>query len=176
MSSAHLVLVGLMGSGKSTVGRVCAERIGFEFADTDELVETTTGATVAEIFAAEGEDGFRRHERAVVADVVQAPTPHVIACGGGVVLDSANRTALRSRGVVIWLDAPSTVLAERVGADPSRPLLASADPATTLARLAEVRHAAYEAAAHARVDASGAPDVVADAVLAAYDHEQCHVE
>jgi shikimate kinase len=172
MSRRHLVLIGLMGSGKSTVGRVCARSAGLEFVDTDVAVEAAAAMTVPEIFASEGEDGFRARERAVVADLAQALPPHVIACGGGVPLDPHNRAALRSTGVVVWLDAPAEVLASRVGAGDGRPLLRTGDPLATLQRLGTLRAPAYEAAAHVRVDASGDVATVARAVLEAMVREQ----
>jgi shikimate kinase len=147
----HLVLVGLMGAGKTTVGRLCAERLARPFVDTDELVEAATGATVADIFAAEGESGFRARERVAVADACAAPDPLVIACGGGAVLDAVNRATLKRSGRVVWLRASPAALAERVGADPRRPLL-SDGPVPTLERLAETRAAAYEDVADVAVD------------------------
>ena len=164
----HLVLVGLMGAGKTTVGQLCAERLARPFVDTDELVEAATGSTVAEIFAAEGEAGFRARERVAVVDACAAPDPLVIACGGGAVLDAGNRAALKRAGRVVWLRASPAVLSERVGSDPARPLLTDG-PVPTLARLAETRAAAYEDAADAAVDTEGlAPAEVADAVLVAF--------
>src|SRR4051794_41193739 len=87
----HLVLIGLMGAGKTTVGRRCAEALGRSFVDTDDLVSTQAGASVPEVFVAEGEAGFRARERAAIADAVASPEPLVIACGGGAVVDGADR-------------------------------------------------------------------------------------
>jgi len=151
----HLVLVGLMGSGKSSVGEHCATLLGRPFVDTDELVAATAGATVPEIFAAQGETGFRALERTAVADVCASPEPLVIACGGGAVLDPDNRRQLRDHGVVVWLRAGTDELARRVGAGDGRPLLQGGSPAATLARLAELRAPAYEAVAHVVVDTDG---------------------
>ena len=166
----HLVLVGLMGAGKSTVGARCAERLGRAFVDVDDVVEVNAGRPVAEIFATDGEPVFRALERAAVADVCASPAPLVIACGGGAMGDADNRRHVRSHGCVIWLTADPDTLAARVGAGTARtqrPLLAGdAAPAVTLERLASVRAPAYEAAAHATVDtASRTIDEVADAVL-----------
>lgn len=167
----HLVLIGLMGAGKSSVGRRCATLLDRPFVDTDELVEVVAGRTVADIFATDGEREFRARERAAVADACAAPEPSVISCGGGAVLDAANRRALRAHGVVVWLDAPPAVLAARAASDASgsvRPLLASGDGAVTLQRLDRMRRPVYEAAAHARVDTDGLDeDAVAGRVLAA---------
>jgi shikimate kinase len=162
----HLVLVGLMGSGKTTVGAVCADRLGRPFVDTDALVETAAGATVQDVFAAEGEPGFRAREAVAVADAVASPVPLVIACGGGAVLDPANRRALRAGGFVVWLRASPDVLGERVGAAAGRPLLAGGRSVATLEHLAALRADAYAAAAHASVETDGASvDQVADSVL-----------
>jgi shikimate kinase len=167
----HLVLIGLMGAGKTTVGRECARRLGRTFVDTDDLVTATARATVDQIFAEAGEAGFRRLERDVVSDVCASPEPLVVACGGGAVLDPENRHALRSAGIVVWLRAPATTLAGRVGDGSTRPLLRD-DPVGVLTRLERLREPAYEAAAHVRVDTEGVDaDTVAGAVLAAFAGE-----
>jgi shikimate kinase len=151
-----LVLVGMMGAGKTSVGRECAAELSRPFVDTDELVEATAGLRVAEIFESQGESGFRALERVAVADVCASPEPLVIACGGGAVLDPDSRRLLRESGVVIWLRAEPSVLSGRVGASGAvRPLLAgsgSAPAAVTLERLAELRADVYAAAAHVVVD------------------------
>jgi shikimate kinase len=163
----HLVLVGLMGAGKTTVGEECAARLHRPFVDTDRVVETTAGQTVAELFDRHGEAAFRSLERGVVADVCASPTPLVIACGGGAVLDPDNRKRLRAAGVVVWLQASPAELGARVGATTDRPLLrGSAPPATTLERLTELRAPAYNAAAHITVDTDGrSVDAVATRVI-----------
>jgi shikimate kinase len=162
---SHLVLVGLMGSGKTTVGRRCAELLERPFVDTDDVVVTMTGMPFTEFFAAYGEPAFRELERQAVADVTASPAPLVIACGGGAVLDADNRRRLRASGTVVWLQAPVAVLAARVGDGASRPLLA-ADPPGALRRLAASREPAYEAAAHATVDTGDlGVDAAAQAVL-----------
>jgi shikimate kinase len=164
----HLVLVGMMGAGKSTVGRRCAKRLDRAFVDTDEWVATMAGASVAEVFARDGEPAFRALERAAVAEACAAPVPTVIAVGGGAVLDPANRRVLRESGLVVWLRAPAEQLAQRVGDGAGRPLL-SGDAATTLERLETLRRPAYESAAHATVDTAGlGVGAVADAVLAIF--------
>jgi len=164
----HLALVGLMGAGKTTVGEICAARLGRRFVDSDDLVEAAAGMTVAEVFAAEGEAGFRARERVALADASASPEALVLATGGGAVLDGDNRRVLRDAGLVVWLRAPPTVLAARVAGQDARPLL-SADPVVTLARLDVVRAGAYEAAAHLVMDTEGhTVDEVADAVLEAY--------
>jgi len=162
----HLVLVGLMGAGKSTVGARCAERLGRPFVDTDELIVASAGVPFDEIWAAEGEQGFRVRERAAVADAAASPVPLVISCGGGAVLDPDNRRALRAAGVVVLLDATSEALASRLTHDDTRPLLWGGDRTATLERLRAQRAPAYEAAAHVTIDTAGRTiDDVADAVL-----------
>jgi shikimate kinase len=147
------VLVGLMGVGKTTVGKRCAVRLGRAFVDTDALVEANTGITIAEIFERDGEARFRELERAAVADACASPVPLVIACGGGAVLDPESRRVLHGAGLVVWLQASPAVLGERVGSTADRPLLGGANGATvTLERLASLRAPAYEAAATVTVD------------------------
>jgi shikimate kinase len=162
-----LVLVGLMGAGKTSVGRRCAERLGRRFVDTDEVVEASHGATVADIFASEGEEAFRALERDAVASAAASADPLVIACGGGAVLDAGSRERLRETGTVVWLRADPETLGARVGRQPgTRPLLADGPATATLEALAVARADAYAAAAHAVVDTDGrTQDEVADAVL-----------
>ncbi len=165
----HLVLVGLMGAGKTTVGELVAARLARPFVDTDRLVEANAGMTVAEIFELRGEAAFRALEHDAVADACASPTPLVIACGGGAVLDAANRRALRDAGVVVWLQASPAELGARVGTDAAvdRPLLRRGAPAAaTLERLTQLRAPAYEAAAHVTVNTDAlAVDDVADRVI-----------
>jgi shikimate kinase len=168
----HLVLVGLMGAGKTTVGQRCAELLDRAFLDTDQLIEANTRMGVADVFAAHGEQQFRALERDAVHDACASPDPLVIACGGGAVLDAVNRRELRDHGVVVWLQASPVELGARVGASAGdeRPLLVgAAPPATTLARLSVVREPSYEAAAHLKVDTEGRTvDEVADRVVEEY--------
>jgi shikimate kinase len=168
-SGRHLVLVGLMGAGKTTVGQRCAELLQRPLVDTDELVVASAGVPFDDIWSAEGEQGFRARERVAVADASASPTLLVISCGGGAVLDAENRRQLRAHGVVVWLTASSSELASRLFGDDSRPLLAGGDKTATLQRLASLREPAYEAAAHAQVATDArTPDDVAAAVLEEY--------
>lgn len=164
----HLVLVGLMGAGKTTVGAACATRLARPFVDTDDVVEANTGMTVAELFAHEGEARFRELERQAVVDACATPAPAVIACGGGAVVDADNRRRLHGAGFVVWLQAAPATLMARVKTGSERPLL-DGRGAATLERLAVVRAAAYEATADALVDTDGRTvhEVVA-AVLEVY--------
>jgi shikimate kinase len=167
-SERHLVLVGLMGAGKTTVGRRCAKRLGRSFVDLDDLIMTHAAMSIEEIWRERGEERFRAMEREVVVDVCASPVPLVIACGGGTVVDADNRRRLRAVGTVVWLRAPTAVLAARVGNDARRPLLMG-DPAGALTRLAETRADAYAAAADVVVDTDGRHvKEVAAAVLDAF--------
>ena len=169
MRGKHLILIGLMGAGKTSVGRECARRLGRPFVDTDDLVTGIAHLSVDEIFATEGELGFRSRERGVVADVCQSPEPLVVACGGGTVVDPENRRALRSAGLVVWLQAPSATLLTRVGDGSTRPLLRG-DPEGAMTRLGRLRGMTYEAASHAAIDTDGIDvDAVADAVLSVFE-------
>lgn len=150
----HLVLVGLMGSGKSTCGRLAAERLGREFVDTDDVIEAAEGRTVREIWLADGEPAFRRLEQQVLLDALRAETPAVIAAAGGVVLDADNRRALvESPALVAWLFAAPEALVDRVTGGGHRPLLDD-DPAATLAAMAEERAALYAEVADVTIDVS----------------------
>jgi shikimate kinase len=166
----HLVLIGLMGAGKTTVGRRCARKLDRALVDTDDVVVAQAGMTIDDIFRhAGGEARFRELERAAIADIVASPAPLVIATGGGAVLDPENRKSLRANAVVVWLRAPVDVLAERVGDGNVRPLL-HGDPRAALARLDKLREPAYEATAHRVVETAGKTlDEVTDAVLDAYE-------
>ena len=168
----HLVLVGLMGAGKTTVGQICAEKLSRPFVDTDDLASALAGMPVPEFISTFGLPAFREIECRAVVDVCASPTPLVIACGGGTPIDPDNRRRLRAAGTVVWLQAPVEVLVERVDDGRDRPLL-HGDPRTALTRLGEARQAAYEAAAHARVDTADLdPAAVAAAVIAEFEGTQ----
>lgn len=162
----HLVLVGMMGAGKSTVGRVVAERLGRRLVDSDDLIEERTGRTVREIFATDGEATFRSLETEVLREALRSTEPAVIAAAGGVVLSEENRRLLRESGArVIWLSADPAVLVERVRNGMHRPLL-DADPAGTLQRMWDQREPLYREVADAIVSVDGRSIVdVAEAVL-----------
>ena len=160
----------MMGAGKSTVGALAAAALGWRFVDVDDEVERRRGASVAELFAAEGEAAFRRRESELIADCLAADGPAVIAAGGGAVLDPVNRARIAEAGTVVWLRAPAGVLAARVGEDPGRPLLAGAADATAkLDALLRERAPLYAAVASAVVDVEGrsAEDVAEEVVAVA---------
>lgn len=155
-------LVGMPGSGKSTVGRAVASRLGARFEDTDLAVERRTGRAVGDIFGTRGEAFFRRVESEVVAELA-AEDGLVVSCGGGAVLDPANRRAMRRSGTVVLLEVPAEALAARLADDEARPVLAGRDPVALWSERAE----AYRAAAHRTVDGSGSADEVAARVVGA---------
>jgi len=147
----HLVLVGMMGAGKSSVGRLLARRLGRELLDSDEMIEQRTGRTVREIWDLEGEAAFRRLEAGVLVDALGADEPSIIAAAGGVVLSEANRIALKgAQAHVVWLLADVDLLLERVGNGMHRPLLDD-DPEGTLRRMYEQRSELYQDVADAIV-------------------------
>jgi shikimate kinase len=164
----HLVLVGLMGAGKSTVGRACAQRLTRDFVDTDDVVERLAQMSVPELFDTAGEQAFRALEREAVVDVCSSPAPLVIGCGGGTVVDPDNRATLAAHGFVVWLQAGVDALAERVDGGRDRPLLRG-DSRGALTRLLALREGAYEAVADVAIttEERGIDDVAA-AVLDAY--------
>ncbi|MGI9052256.1 MAG: shikimate kinase [Ilumatobacteraceae bacterium] len=168
MSAAarHLVLVGMMGAGKTTVGRAVAARLGRRFVDSDEMIEQRTGRTVREIFEDDGEPAFRALETAALVDALAEPQPLVIAAAGGVVLQADNRAALEgSTAFVVWLDADPSVLAGRVHAGDHRPLLGD-DPEAALRRLLPERRRWYEEVADGSVETGDWPlDYTVEGVL-----------
>jgi shikimate kinase len=149
MSKQNVFLVGLMAVGKSTVGRLLAQQLGYEFYDTDQVIEERAGADVAWIFDVEGEAGFRDRETHVLDELTRLEGV-VVATGGGAVLRDCNRQMLKSRGLVIHLDSPLYRLVERTQKDKKRPLLNQGDPAKTLARLRVEREPLYREVADFR--------------------------
>jgi shikimate kinase len=147
----NVFLVGLMGAGKTTAGRLMARRLKREFLDSDHEIERRCGVKVPVIFEIEGEAGFRLREAAVIAELT-AREDVVLATGGGAVLDEANRRHLAARGTVIYLHAPPPALYERVRQDRNRPLLATADPQARLQELYAVRDPLYREIADIVVD------------------------
>lgn len=163
----NLVLIGMMGAGKTVVGRLVAARLGRPFVDTDALVEAEARKPIPEVFAGEGERGFRDREAAVIRRV-SALRGQVVAVGGGAVVDPANVTSLRATGDLVLLDAPPEILAGRVAGGDGRPLIAgAADLAVRLAEVRTQRDGAYRRAAAHTVDTTGrTTQEVAAAVLA----------
>lgn len=162
-----ILLIGMMGAGKTTVGRRLAEHLGWRYLDSDEEVETSTGRTVREIFESDGEDAFRVEETRVLREALLAPGQCVISVAGGAVLSSDNRVLIADGGTVVWLRAATTTLAARVGGDDHRPLLGD-DPAAALDRLYAVRRPLYEQLADVTVDVDDiSPDEAVRTIVAA---------
>lgn len=165
----NLVLIGFMGAGKSTVGRVCASKLGFAFRDSDMALEARLGCAVAEYFAREGEAAFREQERAIIAELA-AGANQVISTGGGAILDSQNAERLRANGFVVLLTASTQAILRRVGDARTRPLLAgTADPKARVEELLATRLPRYRETADAIVDTSErSPLQAAEGVVAAF--------
>lgn len=137
-----IVLVGLMGAGKSSVGRRLAAALGLPFRDADDAVEEAAGRSIADIFETLGEPAFRDGERRVIARLLEEP-PHVLATGGGAFMNAATRELIKQKGVSVWLKADIEVLAKRVTRRGERPLLKDRDPREALEELATQRYPVY---------------------------------
>lgn len=146
-----IFLVGMMGAGKTSVGRVLAKRLRKTFYDSDHVIEDRTGVKIQVIFEIEGESGFRVRESAVVDELTALPDI-VLATGGGAVLSEKNRDRLRTRGTVVYLRASVRDLLNRTRHDKNRPLLQAADPRARLTDLYEKRDPLYREVAHLTVD------------------------
>jgi len=164
-----IVLVGLMGAGKSTVGRRLARRLDLPFVDSDAAIEDAAGLSAGEVFQRYGEADFRDGERRLVARLVDGPV-RVIATGGGAYVNDQTRKLLNDRAITVWLDAPVDLLAERTARRPeTRPMLKDGDRTETLAKLIEQRRPSY-AEAHIRIPSSGAGHgAVVEAIIAALE-------
>jgi shikimate kinase len=163
-----VVLVGLMGVGKSTVGRRLARRLGVPFVDSDSAIEDASGFSAAEVYERYGERDFRDGERRLVARLVEGEV-RVIATGGGAYVDSTTRKLLNERAITIWLDAPVDILAERTSRRDTRPLLRNSDPKGTLERLSDERRPSYEEAHIHIKSGNGAHRDVVDSIVAALE-------
>lgn len=150
-----IVLVGLMGAGKSTVGKRLAKRLGLAFVDSDDEIERAADHSIAEIFDRFGESSFRDGERRVIARLIEGP-PKVIATGGGAFVNEETRALILKCCIVIWLDADVETLAERVSRRDHRPLLKGKEPMPLLQGLAGVRNPIY-AEAHLHIRSQPAP-------------------
>lgn len=140
-----IVLVGLMGAGKTTVGRRLAQRLGLPFVDADSEIEKAAGETISEIFEHHGEAAFRDGERRVIARLLHNPR-QILATGGGAFMDPETRANIAARGISIWLRADLDVLMRRVGRRGNRPLLKQEDPRIVMERLMALRYPVYAGA------------------------------
>jgi shikimate kinase len=163
-----IALVGLMGVGKSTVGRRLAKRLNLPFADGDVEIEGAAGMTVSDIFSSLGEGEFRAGEARVMRRLLEGPRI-VLATGGGAMLNADTRALLKRQAVTVWMRADLKTVAQRVQRRDTRPLLRGRDPLETLATLAEARYPVY-AEADLMVDvAGGAHQQAVDAIVAALE-------
>ena len=152
----NIVLIGFMGSGKSTVGRELHQRLGYPLVDMDQVIEQRAGKSISAIFADDGEEKFREMETALLEELSDPSAPRrIISTGGGVIGRESNRRLLRQLGYVVWLQAPLAVILERTSKNRDRPLLHTDDPAARVEALLAVRKPLYAAAAHLKVETAG---------------------
>ncbi|MFM7408552.1 MAG: shikimate kinase [Cuspidothrix sp.] len=164
LKGINLYLIGMMGVGKTTVGKLLAEKIGYRFLDTDELITKAAGKSINEIFAEDGEAEFRQLESNVLAQVC-AYTKLVIATGGGIVTHQYNWSYLH-HGLIVWLDVPIPILLERLAQDNTRPLLQDSDPEAKLKSLLQQRQPLYsQADLYITIQATETPEEIATHIL-----------
>ncbi len=164
LQNLNIYLIGMMGCGKSTIGQVLAQQVGYGFLDTDTSIERLTKQSINEIFAAVGEEEFRSIESQVLAEV-SAYTKLVVSTGGGIVLRQANWGSLR-QGVIVWLDVSCDVLWQRLVSDQTRPLLQAPNPQAKLREILDSRRARYgEADLKISIDSERPPAMVAAEIL-----------
>jgi shikimate kinase len=166
-----IVMVGLMGAGKTSIGKRLAQRLGLTFIDADHEIETAAGCTIEEIFERYGEAAFRDGERKIIQRLLERP-PHVLATGGGAFIDPDTRARIKEAGISVWLKADLDVLVRRVSRRNNRPLLKRGEPRDVLARLMEQRYPIY-AEADICIDTLDAPaETTVDRVIEAIDRRQ----
>ncbi|MEM1102858.1 MAG: shikimate kinase [Pseudomonadota bacterium] len=171
-SGPTIALIGLMGAGKTTVGRRLAARLGLPFFDADAEIETAAGMSVSDIFAERGESDFRRGERRVIERLLEGPT-HVLATGGGAFMQDETRALIKQRALSLWLRADLDLLMRRVSRRKTRPLLQTENPRRTMEELMAARYPIY-AEADLVVDALDAPHAeTVDAAFEALMRRQC---
>ncbi|MGO4669724.1 shikimate kinase [Bosea sp. 2YAB26] len=164
-----VVLVGMMGSGKSSVGRRLATRLGLAFVDADVEIETAAGMTIPEIFAQRGETEFRDGERRVISRVLATRAPLVLATGGGAFMNAETRERIIELGISIWLKADADVLMRRVRKRSNRPLLQTADPEATMRRMLAEREPVYALADVTVTSRDDPHEVVVEEAIVALD-------
>ena len=163
----NVALVGFMGSGKSSIGRLIARRLDWRFFDMDQWVVQKNGREIGAIFESDGEEFFRAQER-LALESLRDENHCVIATGGGIVTQARNVELLREIGMVVWLSASEETILKRVSRNTKRPLLQTANPRETISALLKERRPSYEAAANFQIDTSDTPQAeVADAVITA---------
>ena len=164
-----IVLVGMMGSGKSSVGRRLAARLGLPFVDADTEIEMAAHMTIPEIFAQRGEAEFREGERRVISRVLTTRAPLVLATGGGAFMNAETRERVKELGISVWLKAEPDVLMRRVRKRSNRPLLQTADPEATLRRMLAEREPVYALADITILSSDEPHEVVVGETIAALD-------
>ena len=164
-----IVLVGMMGSGKSSVGRRLATRLGLPFVDADTEIEMAAHMTIPEIFAQRGEAEFREGERRVISRVLTTRAPLVLATGGGAFMNAETRERVKELGISVWLKAEPDVLMRRVRKRSNRPLLQTADPEATLRRMLSEREPVYALADITILSSDEPHEVVVGETIAALD-------
>ena len=162
--ASRIFLVGLMGAGKSSVGRLLADRLKYAFIDSDQEIEARSGVKIPLIFEMEGESGFRRREKMALEELSQR-SAMVLATGGGAVLDADSRQILRERGFVVYLKATPEVLFQRTIRDRYRPLLQTDDPRRVLEELLILREPYYLEVAHLVINSDCYLKEVVQAIL-----------
>lgn len=168
LPARSVVLVGLMGAGKSCIGKRLASRLGMSFLDADHEIEQAAGCSISEIFERHGEEAFRDGERRVIARLLDSE-PHILAAGGGAFMDPRTRALIRERAISIWLRADLDLLIRRTSRRNDRPLLKVADPRSKLTELMAQRHPVY-AEADITVDSTdGPPEATLERVTAALE-------
>lgn len=155
MKSDNVILIGPMGAGKSTIGRLLSEELNLEFVDSDREIEARSGANIPWIFDLEGEAGFRERESQVIADLAREEPAKLIATGGGAIMRAENRAMLKASGCVIYLVTSVEQQLLRTAKDKNRPLLQKYDPQVFLRELAAIRNPLYEETAHLAIDTNG---------------------
>ena len=152
----NIVLIGFMGSGKSTVGRELHHRLGYPLMDMDQIIEQRAGKPITAIFAEDGEEKFRDMETWLLEELIDPTAPRrIISTGGGVIGRVGNRALLRDLGYVVWLHAPTSVILERTAKNRDRPLLHTDDPAARIEALLVIRKPLYTETAHLKVETAG---------------------
>jgi shikimate kinase len=164
LGSRSIVLVGMMGSGKSSIGRRLASALDLPFSDADTAIEQAAGMTVQDIFATHGESYFREGEERVIKRLLQSG-PQVVATGGGAVISAKTRAAFTASGITVWLKAPVDLLLHRVSRRDNRPLLKTPDPRAVLARLLSERGAYYAEADLIYESRDGPHEVAVEGIL-----------
>lgn len=168
-----IVLVGLMGAGKSYIGKRLARRLGLPFVDADQEIEAAAGCTIEEIFERHGEPAFRDGERRVIARLLDQPV-HVLATGGGAFMDPRTRTKVRERGISVWLRADLELVLRRVARRDVRPLLKQGDRRAVLERLMAERHPVYAEADIVVDSVDVPPEATVDRVIEALSRYLAH--